>query len=147
MSAHPQSGPGVGIIFPSGMLGAGFSAESVKRGIAMGAAAIAIDGGSTDSGPYYLGAGTAKTDASAVERDLRILLAAARENRIPLLVGSCGTAGTDGGVDWVADIAARIAAEDRLSFRMARIYSELDAGTVVAAIEQGRSGACLPAAI
>jgi Acyclic terpene utilisation family protein AtuA len=138
MSAHPQSGPGVGIIFPSGMLGAGFSAESVKRGIAMGAAAIAIDGGSTDSGPYYLGAGTAKTDASAVERDLRILLAAARENRIPLIVGSCGTAGTDSGVDWVADIAARIAAEDRLSFRMARIYSELDAGTVVAAIEQGR---------
>jgi hypothetical protein len=138
MSAQPHSGPGVGIIFPSGMLGAGFSAESVKRGIAMGATAIAIDGGSTDSGPYYLGAGTAKTDASAVEQDLRILLAAARENRIPLIVGSCGTAGTDGGVDWVADIATRIAAEDRLSFRMARIYSELDAGTVVAAIDQGR---------
>jgi Acyclic terpene utilisation family protein AtuA len=138
MSAQPHSGPGVGIIFPSGMLGAGFSAESVKRGIAMGATAIAIDGGSTDSGPYYLGAGTAKTDASAVEQDLRILLAAARENRIPLIVGSCGTAGTDGGVDWVADIATRIAAEDRLSFRMARIYSELDAGTVVAAIDQFR---------
>ena len=61
MSAQPQSGPGVGIIFPSGMLGGGFSVESVKRGIAMGATAIAIDGGSTDSGPYYLGAGTAKT--------------------------------------------------------------------------------------
>ena len=138
MSDQPHSGPGVGIIFASGMLGAGFSAESVKRGIAMGAAAIAVDGGSTDSGPYYLGAGTAKTDASAVGRDLRILLAAARENRIPLIVGSCGTAGTDGGVDWVADIATRIAAEERLSFRMARIYSELDAGTVIAAIGQGR---------
>jgi hypothetical protein len=138
MSAQPHPGPGVGIIFPTGMLGAGFSAESVKRGIAMGATAIAVDGGSTDSGPYYLGAGVAKTDASAVERDLRILLAATRENRIPLIVGSCGTAGTDGGVDWVADIATRIAAEDRLSFRMARIYSELDAGTVVAAIDQGR---------
>lgn len=138
MSDQPHSGPGVGIIFASGMLGAGFSAESVKRGIAMGADAIAVDGGSTDSGPYYLGAGTAKTDASAVEQDLRILLAAARENRIPLIVGSCGTAGTDGGVDWVADIATRIAAEDRLSFRMARIYSELDAGTVIAAIGQGR---------
>jgi hypothetical protein len=138
MSDQPHSGPGVGIIFASGMLGAGFSAESVKRGIAMGADAIAVDGGSTDSGPYYLGAGTAKTDASAVEQDLRILLAAARENRIPLIVGSCGTAGTDDGVDWVADIATRIAAEDRLSFRMARIYSELDAGTVIAAIGQGR---------
>jgi hypothetical protein len=138
MSDQPHSGPGVGIIFASGMLGAGFSAESVKRGIAMGATAIAVDGGSTDSGPYYLGAGAAKTDASAVGRDLRILLTAAQESRIPLIVGSCGTAGTDGGVDWVADIATRIAAEDRLSFRMARIYSELDAGTVIAAIGQGR---------
>ena len=48
MSDQPHSGPGVGIIFASGMLGAGFSAESVKRGIAMGATAIAVDGGSTD---------------------------------------------------------------------------------------------------
>ena len=129
---------GVGVIFPTGMLGGGFTAESVKRGVAMGAAAIAVDGGSTDSGPYYLGAGVSKSAAPAVERDLRILLAAARENLIPLIVGSCATAGTDAGVDWVAGIAARIAAEDRLSFRMARIYSELDAGTVVTAIEQGR---------
>jgi hypothetical protein len=129
---------GVGVIFPAGMLGAGFTAESVKRGIAMGATAIAIDGGSTDSGPYSRGAGVSKSAAPAVERDLRILLAAARENRIPLIVGSCATAGTDAGVDWVADIAARIAAEDRLSFRMARIYSELGPETVIAAIEAGR---------
>jgi Acyclic terpene utilisation family protein AtuA len=133
-----RPGQGVGVVFPTGMLGGGFTAESVKRGIAMGATAIAVDGGSTDSGPYYLGAGVAKTAASAVRRDLRILLAAARENRIPLIVGSCGTAGTDAGVDWVAGIAARVAAEDRLSFRMARIYSELDAATVITAIGQGR---------
>jgi Acyclic terpene utilisation family protein AtuA len=134
----PTSEPSAGIIFPSGMLGAGFTAESIKRGIDMGATAIAIDGGSTDSGPYYLGAGVPKTSAGAVEQDLRILLEAARENRIPLIVGSCGTAGTDTGVDWVAGIAVRIAAEERLSFRMARIYSELDAATVIAAIGQGR---------
>jgi len=136
----------VGVIFPSGMLGGGFSAESVKRGIEMGATAIAIDGGSTDSGPHYLGASVAKTAASAVERDLRILLAAARENGIPLIVGSCGTSGTDAGVDWVADIALRIAAEDRLSFRMARIYSELDAATVITAMGDGRVRALPPAA-
>ncbi len=134
----PLSPESAGIIFPSGMLGAGFTAESVKSGIAMGATAIAIDGGSTDSGPYYLGAGVAKTTAQAVERDLRILLTAARESRIPLIVGSCGTSGTDAGVDWVAGIAVRIAADDGLSFRMARIYSELDAATVIAAIEAGR---------
>ena len=138
MSARPDTDQGVGIIFPSGMLGGGFTAETIKRGIAMGATAIAIDAGSTDSGPYYLGAGVAKTSESAVARDLRILLAAARENRIPLIVGSCGTSGTDAGVDQVAAIAERIAAEDRLTFRMARIYSELRPETVIAAIDQGR---------
>jgi hypothetical protein len=120
------------------MLGASFTAESVKRGIAMGATAIAIDGGSTDSGPYYLGAAVSKSAASAVERDLRILLTAACENGIPLIVGSCGTSGTDAGVDWVAGITARIAEQERLSFRTARIYSELEPATVVEAIGQGR---------
>ena len=126
------------MIFPSGMLGAGFTAESVKRGIAMGATAIAIDGGSTDSGPYYLGAAVPKSAAPAVERDLRILLTAACENGIPLIVGSCGTSGTDAGVDWVAGIAVRIAEQERLSFRMARIYSELDSDAVIDAIGRGR---------
>ena len=68
MYARPDIDQGVGIIFPSGMLGGGFTAESIKRGIAMGATAIAIDAGSTDSGPYYLGAGVAKTSDSAVAR-------------------------------------------------------------------------------
>lgn len=137
---HFQLAPkqGVGLIFPSGMLGAGLSAASVKRGIAMGATAIAIDGGSTDSGPYYLGAGVSKSAVLAVERDLRILLNASCENGIPLIVGSCGTSGTDAGVDWVADIAIRIAEEERLSFRMARIYSELEPQTVIDAIGKGR---------
>ena len=116
----------------------------MEHGIAMGTTTITIDAGSTDSGPYYLGAGVAKTSDSAVARDLRILLAAARENRIPLIVGSCGTSGTDAGVDQVAAIAERIAAEDRLSFRMARIYSELRPETVVAAIGQGRVRALPP---
>jgi len=36
------------------MLGGGFPAETITRGIALGADIIAIDGGSTDSGPHYL---------------------------------------------------------------------------------------------
>ncbi len=128
----------VGVIFPSGMLGAGFTAASVERGIEMGATAIAIDGGSTDSGPHYLGADASKSDASAVERDLRILLVACRDAGIPLIVGSCGTAGTDAGVDWIAGIALRIADAERLSFCLARIYSEVAPEVVVEAIAQRR---------
>src|SRR3979411_318194 len=120
------------------MLGGGFAQEMVRAGIAMGASAIAVDGGSTDSGPYYLGSGTPKTTAEAVERDLRILLVEARKARIPLLVGTCGTSGTDSGVDWVGDIALRIAKEDRLSFRLACIYSEQSIDDIVTALKGDR---------
>ena len=128
----------VGVIFPSGMLGSGFSAESVNRGLELGASAIAIDAGSTDSGPYYLGAGVSKNTAAAIKRDLRILLTAARAAQIPLIVGSCGTSGTDAGVDWTAQIAQEIAEEERLEFTVARIYSEQSSDNLARALAAGR---------
>ena len=120
------------------MLGSGFSAESVSRGIKLGAIAIAIDAGSTDSGPYYLGAGVSKSAAAAVKRDLRILIVAAKQAGIPLIVGSCATSGTDAGVDWTAEIAEQIATEERLSFTLARIYSEQSKDALTSALHAGR---------
>lgn len=117
----------VRVLAPSGMLGAGWDHATVERGIALGADVISIDGGSTDSGPYYLGAATAKTTAKAVARDLRSLFTAAAGAGIPVIVGSCGTSGTDRGVDWVAGIAADVLAEEGLYLKVARIYSEQDA--------------------
>ncbi|MDQ1460911.1 MAG: hypothetical protein QOI08_2395 [Actinomycetota bacterium] len=115
------------MLVPTGMLGGGFPAATVKRGIALGADLIAVDGGSTDSGPHYLGTATAKTARAAVGADLRAILAPAHAAGIPVVIGSCGTAGTDAGVDWVYDIAAEIIANERLHQRVARIYSEQDA--------------------
>ncbi|WBB53487.1 acyclic terpene utilization AtuA family protein [Verrucosispora sp. WMMD573] len=120
MATNPDS---VRILVPVGMLGAGFPPETVERGLALGADVIAVDGGSTDSGPYYLGAGTAKTARAAVARDLRLLLRAAATAGIPLIIGSCGTSGTDAGVDWVAGIAREILAAEGLQLRLATIYS------------------------
>ncbi|MFF3485849.1 acyclic terpene utilization AtuA family protein [Streptomyces sp. NPDC002701] len=128
----------VGILTPSGMLGAGFAPETVERGLTLGPDVIAIDGGSTDSGPHYLGSGVAKTTAAAVSRDLRILLKAAATANIPLIVGSCGTSGTDSGVDWVAGIAEQIMAEEGLDLRIARIYSEQEAGFLKEELDAGR---------
>ena len=141
-----QCGPpdSVGILVPSGMLGAGFSPDTITRGISLGAHVIAVDGGSTDSGPYYLGAGVAKTTERAVRRDLRLLLAAASRARIPLVVGSCGTSGTDSGVNWVADIADAIAVEDGLDLTVAKIFSEQDAGHLLPLLEHGRIHALPP---
>src|SRR5260370_20033525 len=104
MTTSPVAAGRVGVLVPSGMLGAGLDPATVERGLTLGPDVIAVDGGSTDSGPYYLGTGQAKTSAAAVARDLRILLVAAAERHIPLIVGSCGTSGANAGVDWVAEI-------------------------------------------
>ena len=134
----------VGILVPSGMLGAGFSPGTITRGISLGADVIAVDGGSTDSGPYYLGTGTAKTTERAVHRDLRLLLAAASSARIPLVVGSCGTSGADSGVNWVAGIVSAILAEDDLDLAVAKIFSEQRAGRLIAELKRGRIHALPP---
>ena len=83
------------------MLGAGWNEATIERGLELGIDVITVDAGSTDSGPYYLGSATPKTTAKAVARDLRSLLRAAARADVPLIVGSCGTSGTDAGVDWV----------------------------------------------
>lgn len=114
----------VRVLVPTGMIGAGFTPESVERGLDLGADVIAVDGGSTDSGPYYLGSGTPKTSTAAVARDMRVLLRAAAKARIPVIVGSCGTSGADSGVDWLAGITTEILTRDGLDLTVATIYSE-----------------------
>jgi len=128
----------VRVLTPSGMLGAGWDHATIERGLALGADVISIDGGSTDSGPYYLGSSTPKTTAKAVARDLRSLLKAAAGAGIPLIVGSCGTSGTDEGVDWVAGIAAEVMAEEGLDLRVAKIYSEQSAAVLKEHLGAGR---------
>ncbi len=134
----------VSILVPTGMLGAGFPPDTITRGIAMGADVITVDGGSTDSGPYYLGAGTGKTPAAAVRRDLDILLRASADAGIPVIVGSCGTSGTDARVDWVADIVTDILREHHLTLTVAKIYSEQDPHDLLAPLNAGRIRPLVP---
>lgn len=128
----------VRILTPSGMLGAGWDEATIERGLALGIDVITVDGGSTDSGPHYLGSSTPKTTAKAVARDLRSLLRAAARADVPLIVGSCGTSGTDSGVDWVAAIAADVMAEEGLDLPVARIYSEQNAADLKEHLDAGR---------
>ena len=120
----------VKVFVPIGMLGGGFAESIVERGMELGPDVIAVDGGSTDSGPHYLGSATAKSPAASIARDLRLLLRAAARADIPLIVGSCGTSGTDAGVDRVAGIVTSIMAEEGLDLPVARIYSEQRADDV-----------------
>ena len=116
----------VNILVPAGALGAGVRESDVAAGLAAGAHGIAVDAGSTDSGPAYLATGRSKYGRDAVKSDLRILMKAQAAAGIPLLIGSCGTSGCDMAVDWTRDIALEIADEESLSPRIALLYSEQD---------------------
>jgi hypothetical protein len=116
----------VNVLVPVGSLGAGVHEDEVRYGLACGAHAIASDAGSTDSGAAYLALGISKYSREAIKRDLRILMAAQAEARIPLMIGSCGQSGGDPGLEWTRDIAIEIARELRLAPRIAVIYSGQD---------------------
>ena len=135
----------VRVLSPTGMLGAGFAQSTVDRGLELGADVISVDAGSTDSGPHYLGSGTAKTTAAAVARDLRILLRASAQAGIPMIVGSCGTSGTDSGVAWVAGIVEDVLSEEQLDLSVATILSEQTADFVKTRLREGAVHPLTPA--
>src|ERR1700730_7420195 len=136
----------VRVVVPTGALGAGIRAEHVKRGIAADAHAIAVDAGSTDSGPSYLARGVSKFSREAVKRDLEIVMAARAEAGIPLLIGTCGTSGCDAAVDWTRDIVLEIAQELGVKPRIAILYSEQDPAVLKAKNAQGRIHPLAPSA-
>lgn len=132
-----MDGP-VKILVPCGSLGAGAREDEIRYGIAQGAHAIATDAGSTDSGAAYLALGISKNNRGSVKRDLTLLMKAANEARIPLIVGSCGQAGGDKNVDWTRDIALEVAAELKIRPRIALIYSEQSKQVLKAKNAQGK---------
>jgi len=136
----------VRVLVPVGMLGGGFPPDTIDVGIKMGAHLIAVDGGSTDSGPHFLGTATAKTARAAVARDLSVIVPAAFAAGIPVVVGSCATGGTDAGVDWVFEILCEIATSRDLLLNVARIYSEQSSEALVSCLSAGRIHPLAPSA-
>ncbi len=98
---------------------------------------IAVDAGSTDPGPYYLGSGASFTDRSAVRRDLALILTAARERGIPVLIGSAGGAGAAPHLAWAEGIVREIAAAHRLRFRLATIAADVETNLLLEALAGG----------
>jgi len=112
---------------PVGSLGAGINQEAFDLGMDMKPDVIAVDAGSTDSGPGYLANGMCKYGSEMLKNDLRISIIAAKRAGIPVFVGSCGTCGTDNMVDYCADIVAEIFREEGLNGKIAKIYSQQSA--------------------
>lgn len=132
------------VVVPVGALGAGIDPVHLEAGLACGAHAIALDAGSTDSGPSCLATGVSKYSREAVKSDLTVLMAGQAKYGVPILVGSCGTAGGDDGVDWTCEIAVEVAAELGVKPRIVALYSEISPELVKERLGQGRVRPLLP---
>ena len=129
------------VLIPSGALGLGFDRAALAAGVAAKPHIIAIDGGSTDSGPSYLGRGVSKYARSSVKSEWRDLMLARAEAGVPLVIGTAGTCGADSAVDWLYDITRELAQELGQTLRVALLYSGQRPGDVAEAFAQGRVSA------
>ncbi|WP_322032121.1 acyclic terpene utilization AtuA family protein [Paraburkholderia sp. J76] len=135
----------VRILTPVGMLGYGIPADDFWRGIEAGADAIVVDSGSTDPGPYQLGLAETLVKPDAYERDLRLLVQAVSQRRIPLLIGSAGGPGIGAHVDAMVEQVRTLAREFGRPLKIAAIYADVDAAVVRARHEAGRIEPCASA--
>ena len=125
------------VLVPSGVLGLGFDREALARGVALAPDIIAIDGGSTDSGPCYLGTATSKYSQAVVAGEWQELLEARHAAGVPLVIGSAGTCGTDNQVDALLEITRDWAERRGVAVRVATIRTQQDASTLIAAHRRG----------
>lgn len=122
----------------NGMLGYGYDPASLAAGIAERPHLVGDDCGSTDAGPYYLGAGQSLVRPEQVRRDLRPALVQARGAGVPLVFGSAGFGGARPNLDAMLAMLMDIAAEEDLHFRLAVVRADLSAQTVLDALAGGR---------
>jgi len=122
----------------SGILGYGFPETSIRAAMLQKPHMFGVDGGSSDPGPHYLGSGKTLNSRMAMKRDLRLLLLAAIESGVPMMVGTAGGAGGEPHLQACSDIVREIAREDGLHFRMALIHAEQDPAYLKRRLVEGR---------
>lgn len=131
------------IFTPAGIIGYGFdlwefwnTVENEKP------AAIIIDGGSTDPGPYMLGTGKTICSRASYERDLKPMLQACSQYGIKLLIGSAGGAGTNEQVDWLVNVVADLSKAKGYSFNVSTIKFNEDRDTMITKLNTGEIHSC-----
>jgi hypothetical protein len=125
-------------IAATGALGAGVDRDSLFAALEEDPRFIAADAGTTDAGAFALGAGETAFSRDAVKRDLSLMLQAGLRARVPVIVGSAGTAGADVHVDWVLDIVQEVAQELGQKLRGFAIYAEQPDAALAASLRAGR---------
>jgi Acyclic terpene utilisation family protein AtuA len=98
---------------------------------------IAVDAGSFDCGPWYLGTGSPHSPLVNIRRDLELLLGEGMRRRIPIAIGTAGGSGAKPHVDLTAAMIEEIAAELGLSFNLALIYADVPRDLLAKRIAKG----------
>lgn len=97
-----------------------------RQGMRRGPAAVAVDAGSIDPGPFYLGAGLPHQARFETMRELTLLLPAVKEAGIPLIIGTAGGSGGRRHLEWNLALIEEVARERKLPLRVAVIDTSLD---------------------
>ncbi|RXK37323.1 hypothetical protein M231_05389 [Tremella mesenterica] len=136
----------VEIITPVGQIGYGYPIDPFLeecRRMPEGSFIIA-DCGSTDSGPQKLCFGLLTAPRESYLRDMRPIFAMAHERGFKVLFGSAGGHGSNSHVDEFADIVNQICKEEGYSFKVAKIYAEIDKDLIKSHIANGTCTPCGP---
>ena len=134
----PDAKKEVCVLAAAGMLGSSFDKAGFYAALEKHPDVIGCDSGTTDSGPFFPGAGVPRMNRKAAKRDLELMICEGVKRGIPVLVGSAGTAGADPNVDWMIDIVKEIAEEKHLHFKLAEIKTEITLEQLKAYMDAGK---------
>lgn len=133
------------ILTPNAMLGYGYDSNHFWYGITKyKPAAIIVDSGSTDGGPYKLGMGKMTCGRGSYVRDLEPILAACFHHKVKVLIGSAGGDGSNQHVAEMFDLVKEICDRNGYSFKVVTIQAGMDREWIKSRISQNRVGPCGP---
>lgn len=125
-----------------GMLGYGYPEKSLKAGLEENPDFIAVDNGSTDPGPYYLGSGNSFLKDDQILRDLEPVMLSALNAKVPLIIGSAGGSGAKAHVDHFVELLKTIAENNSLHFKLGVIYADIAPQLVIQKYDAGKISPC-----
>jgi hypothetical protein len=125
------------ILSPTAILGYGFPVDSFEKGLEEKIDLIAVDAGSIDAGPYYLGSDKHYVGLASLRRDLTVMIQAALEQNCPCIIGSAGFSGANPQCDEVVEIVRDIiATESDRSVKLSVIHADLNSTDLSPKLDQ-----------
>jgi hypothetical protein len=129
----------VKVLVPAGILGYSYRVEAFEIGLEMKPDVIAVDGGSLDPGPFYLGEGESFLPRLACKMDLEPMILGGKRLGVPVIVTSAGGSGARPHVEFLRRIVEEIAMENGLDLKISLIFADIDKAFLRRQVEAGRT--------